>query len=78
VQCGPARGGSKKRKAAALAKQEAALNWGGFDDSKDRKKTTVIVKRMFTLDEMFSDPVRLYKLNPVDLTHSLKAPGLNS
>ena len=50
------RGGSKKRKAAILAKQEAALNWGGFDDTKDRKKTTVILKRMFTLDEMFSDP----------------------
>uniref|UniRef100_A0A7S0SJT6 RRM domain-containing protein n=1 Tax=Mantoniella antarctica TaxID=81844 RepID=A0A7S0SJT6_9CHLO len=50
------RGGSKKRKAAILAKQEAALNWGGFDDTKDRKKTTVILKRMFTLDEMFADP----------------------
>ena len=50
------RGGSKKRKAAVLAKQqEAALNWGGFDDTKDRKKTTVILKKMFTLDEMFSD-----------------------
>ena len=49
------RGGSKKRKAAALAKQEAALNWGGFDDTKDRKKTTVILKHMFTLDEMFGD-----------------------
>lgn len=50
------RGGSKKRKAAVIAKQEAALNWGGFDDAKDRKKTTVIITRMFTLDEMFSDP----------------------
>ena len=50
------RGGSKKRKAAVLAKQqEAALNWGGFDDTKDRKKTTVILKGMFTLDEMFAD-----------------------
>ena len=50
-------GSSKKRKAAVLAKQqEAALNWGGFDDTKDRKKTTVILKKMFTLDEMFSDP----------------------
>ena len=29
---------------------------GGFDDTKDRKKTTVIIKHMFTLDEMFSDP----------------------
>ena len=50
------RSGSKKRKAAVIAKQEAELGWGGFDDTKDRKKTTVIIKHMFTLDEMFSDP----------------------
>ena len=48
--------GSKKAKRAAIAKQESALGWGGFDDTKDRKKTTAILKRMFTLDEMFSDP----------------------
>ena len=48
--------GSKKRKAAAYAKQEKALDWGGFDDARDRKRTTVILKRMFTLEEMFSDP----------------------
>ena len=49
------RQGGKKRKAAAIAKQEAELGWGGFDDTKDRKKTTVIIKHMFTLDEMFGD-----------------------
>lgn len=48
--------GSKKRKAAVYAKQEKALEWGGFDDARDRKRTTVILKRMFTLEEMFSDP----------------------
>jgi HIV Tat-specific factor 1 len=49
--------GSKKRKASALAKQaKQALDWGGFDDTKDRKKTTVILSKMFALEEMFSDP----------------------
>ena len=52
--------GSKKRKAAALAKQaKRALDWGGHDDKTDEitdaKKTTVILSGMFALDEMFSD-----------------------
>ena len=52
--------GSKKRKAAALAKQaKRALDWGGHDDKPDEitdaKKTTVILSGMFALDEMFSD-----------------------
>ena len=51
--------GSKKRKAAALAKQaRQALDWGGHDDvdARDGKKTTVVLSGMFALDEMFSDP----------------------
>ena len=34
AMCANPKRGSKKRKAAALAKQESALNWGGFDDTK--------------------------------------------
>ena len=52
--------GSKKRKAALLAKQaKRALDWGGHDDETDAKtdakKTTVILSGMFALEEMFSD-----------------------
>ena len=52
--------GSKKRKAALLAKQaKRALDWGGHDDKTDAKtdakKTTVILSGMFALEEMFSD-----------------------
>lgn len=53
--------GSKKRKAALLAKQaKRALDWGGHDDKisdniSDAKKTTVILSGMFALEEMFSD-----------------------
>ena len=52
--------GSKKRKAALLAKQaKRALDWGGHDDKTDEisdaKKTTVILSGMFALEEMFSD-----------------------
>lgn len=55
--------GSKKRKAASLAKQaRQALDWGGHDDDakndaeKNRAKTTAILSGMFDLEEMFSDP----------------------
>ena len=50
--------GDKKRRAAFFAKQErAALDWGGHDDpSSDRARTTAVLTRMFTLDEMFGDP----------------------
>jgi HIV Tat-specific factor 1 len=55
--------GSKKRKAASLAKQaRQALDWGGHDDdekndaAKNRAKTTAILSGMFDLEEMFSDP----------------------
>ena len=54
--------GSKKRKAALLAKQtRQALDWGGHDDAanaseNNRAKTTAILSGMFDLEEMFSDP----------------------
>ena len=51
--------GSRKRKAAALVKQaRQALDWGGHDDvdTRDGKKTTVVLSGMFALEEMFSDP----------------------
>lgn len=49
--------GSKKRKASVLKKQaQQALDWGGHDDAIDKKKLVVVLRNMFSLDEMFSDP----------------------
>lgn len=61
---GDANGGAKKamtkterkRAAAILKRQEAqALGWSGFDDAEDAKKLIVVLRHMFTLEEMYSD-----------------------
>ena len=61
---GDAKGGAKKamtkterkRAAAILKRQEAqALGWSGFDDAEDAKKLIVVLRHMFTLEEMYSD-----------------------
>lgn len=49
--------GSKKSKKAQLNRQEEkALGWGGWDDKLDPKKCTVVLKRLFTPDELLADP----------------------
>ena len=46
----------RKRAAALLKRQEAeALGWAGFDDDVDAKKLIVVLRRMFTLEEMYAD-----------------------
>ena len=46
----------RKRAAAILKRQEAqALGWSGFDDAEDAKKLIVVLRHMFTLEEMYSD-----------------------
>jgi len=61
---GDANGGAKKamtkterkRAAAILKRQEAqALGWSGFDDAEDAKNLIVVLRHMFTLEEMYSD-----------------------
>jgi len=46
----------RKRAAAALKKQEAAaLGWDGFDDAVEMKKVIVVLKHMFSLEDVFAD-----------------------
>lgn len=46
----------RKRAAAILRRQEAeSLGWSGFDDELDRKKLIVVLRRMFTLEEVYAD-----------------------
>ena len=46
----------RKRAAVILKRQEAAaLGWDGFDDVVDLKKVIVVLKHMFTLEEMYAD-----------------------
>eukprot|EP00798_Chlamydomonas_sp_ICE-L_P019331 gene19331-25982_t len=45
---------SKARK-ALLEKQEKSLEWGGFDDKLPPEKVTVILKQMFSPDELIED-----------------------
>mmetsp|Transcript_33783 Transcript_33783/g.73845 ORF Transcript_33783/g.73845 Transcript_33783/m.73845 type:complete len:467 (-) Transcript_33783:320-1720(-) len=44
-------GRAKKQK---VMKQEKDLGWGGFDDSVKREKCTVVLKHMFTIDEVLN------------------------
>lgn len=46
----------RKRAAAILRRQEAeSLGWSGFDDEPDRKKLIVVLRRMFTLEDVYAD-----------------------
>ena len=46
----------RRRAAAMLKKQEQqALGWSGFDDAVVEKKVIVVLKHMFTLEEMYAD-----------------------
>ncbi|KAK3237486.1 hypothetical protein CYMTET_52441 [Cymbomonas tetramitiformis] len=42
----------KNNKKQKIAKQEKTLGWGGFDDLVDKKKLTVILRNMFTQEEV--------------------------
>ncbi len=46
----------KRKRKAAVQKQEKALGWTGFDDKGARVGATVIFKYMFTPEELLQDP----------------------
>lgn len=50
--------GAKKRKKKVLQMQERkALGWKGFDDKKKSELVTVVLKNMFTVDQMTDNPI---------------------
>eukprot|EP00850_Spirogloea_muscicola_P011000 SM000066S20475 [mRNA] locus=s66:487702:491437:- [translate_table: standard] len=53
---------SKQKKKKAKNQEQRALGWGGFDDAKVLKPMTVLLKYMFTREELTEDPSLLKEL----------------
>ncbi|CAM6094300.1 unnamed protein product [Calypogeia fissa] len=62
----------KKKKIKHL--EQRALGWGGFDDAKKKEPITVILKHMFTREELLSDATLLPELE-VDIAEECTKVG---
>ncbi|CAM6050416.1 unnamed protein product [Sphagnum compactum] len=47
---------NKQKKKKLKQQEQRALGWGGFDDKKREEPMTVILKHMFTREELLADP----------------------
>ncbi|MCO5572273.1 hypothetical protein L7F22_026026 [Adiantum nelumboides] len=53
---------NKQKKKKSKHAEQKALGWGGFDDAKRKQPMSVVLKNMFTQDEILLDPTLIAEL----------------